>query len=396
MQNRPTPQDFAQLLCSPALGANFGRVGGKFVSNMLVGIHRTQSVNLTNIAKGLHEGIRLHATHKRLSRNLDDIELAHSLSDALLKLGAARVQADTRLIVHVHELKKKYACKIEYLPHSDNDTSGCFKVCEILASDPASDTYFPLLASVWSEQVPDYQSDADEIKKALRRVLKATSNRGLLYIDDRSIPEELLKSIILEPDFNFIAILNNTDLDVLYGRECISAATLSERADTQYGKIMFKLTPETASVPCLSDLDLFLHVGCVSIRLPMNARRLSLIAIKSKNRLSGESSVPIITSATKLRSRKALMGLVDAFLSMHDVIEVHRALRDSFDPSGFRVLTYHRLQLLMTLLQAVIYYETSTRDEVAIENHQFSTTPHDGALYRTYYHPEQQAGLTGI
>ena len=90
------------------------------------------------------------------------------------------------------------------------------------------------------------------------------------------------------------------------------------------------------------------------------------------------------------------MGLVDAFLSMHDVIEVHRALRDSFDPSGFRVLTYHRLQLLMTLLQAVIYYETSTRDEVAIENHQFSTTPHDGALYRTYYHPEQQAGLTGI
>ena len=83
MQNQPTPQDFAQLLCSPALGANFGRVGGKFVSNMLVGIHRTQSVNLTNIAKGLHEGIRLHATHKRLSRNLDDIELAHSLSDAL-------------------------------------------------------------------------------------------------------------------------------------------------------------------------------------------------------------------------------------------------------------------------------------------------------------------------
>jgi hypothetical protein len=397
MQRKLTPQDFAQLLCSPELGHNLGRVGNKFVSSMLLGIHRTRSVNLTNIARGLNEGIRLHATHKRLSRNLDDLDLSRTLSEALLKLGAASVKADTRLIVHIYELKKKYACKIEYLPSADTDDNSCFKVCEILASDPGSDTYIPLLASVWSEHAPDYQSEVDEVKKALRKVLNATNKRGILYIDDRSISHELLKSIVLEPDFNFIAILNNTDMEVLHGRECVSAVTLAQNANTQYGKIVFKLTPEDTKldVKSLSDLDLFLHVGCVGIRLPTNPRRLSLIAIKSKNRLSGEISAPVITSETKLRSRKALMGLVEAFLSMHDIIEAHRALRDSFEPSGFRVLTYHRLQLLMTLLQAVIHYETLTQEDAPVDYHQFSTKPHDGALYRTYYRPEQPDRLTG-
>ena len=71
-----TPGDFAQFLCSDELGSDLGRVGYKFVRDMLVGIQRTRSVNLTDIAKSLNESIRLHATHKRLSRNLDNPALA--------------------------------------------------------------------------------------------------------------------------------------------------------------------------------------------------------------------------------------------------------------------------------------------------------------------------------
>ena len=71
-----TPDDFARLLCSEDLGGDLGRVGYKFVRDMLIGMQRTRSVNLTDIAKSLNENIRLHATHKRLSRNLDNPALA--------------------------------------------------------------------------------------------------------------------------------------------------------------------------------------------------------------------------------------------------------------------------------------------------------------------------------
>jgi len=82
------------------------------------------------------------------------------------------------------------------------------------------------------------------------------------------------------------------------------------------------------------------------------------------------------------------MGLVESFLSMHDVIGLHSELRDKFNPAGFRVLTYNRLQLLLTLLQAVICSESSAPGNVAVSDQQYSRQPHDGEMSRTYYRPE--------
>ena len=70
LDKRLNLDDFADLICSDRFGPAFGRVRKKFVKCMLKGIQRKQSVNLTEIAKSLDEGIRLHATQKRLSRNL--------------------------------------------------------------------------------------------------------------------------------------------------------------------------------------------------------------------------------------------------------------------------------------------------------------------------------------
>jgi hypothetical protein len=84
------------------------------------------------------------------------------------------------------------------------------------------------------------------------------------------------------------------------------------------------------------------------------------------------------------------MGLVESFLRIQDVLTTHQSLRDSFDPSSFRVLTYNRLQLLMTLLQGVIHYEVRMAGNVSISDRQFSAKPHDGGVNRTYMLPGQQ------
>ncbi|MGI9262933.1 MAG: hypothetical protein ACR2QR_12895 [Woeseiaceae bacterium] len=389
-----TPEAFAELLCSEQLGPELGRVGSKFVSNMLVGIQRTRSVNLTEVAKGLKENIRLHATHKRLSRNLDDPELAANLSDRLLALGAATVQADTRLIVHLYELNKKYARKVEYLPDAGPDFGAGLKVCEIIAGDPESETDTPLLASVWSKEVPGFVSDVDEVKKALHCVLEATGNKGMMYFDDQSMDGDFLLQIIDEPDFNFITLMSDSQTEVFYRNEARPIQSLIETVETPYGRTMFKLIPEGASgVSKNTDVDLFMHAGALAIKLPNSSRNLRLIALKSKNRFVGEVAAPLITTETNLRSRKALMGLVESFLSMQDVLTAHQSLRDSFDPSSFRVLTYHRLRLLMTLLQGVMHYEVAMSGNATVSDHQFMPKPHDGDVNRTYFLPESKEDL---
>lgn len=390
IENNLTPSGFAKLLCAKDLGPDLGRVGYKFVRDMLVGINRTRSVNLTDIAKGLNENIRLHATHKRLSRNLDNPALAESLSDRLLKLGAARVHNKSRLIVHLYELNKKYARKVEYLPEPGADADAGFKVCEILASNPDSERYTPLHASVWSSRVPGYISDADEIKKALRRVARATGNKGLFYFDDHSINSDVLGPIISEPRFHFIAMLRNSRIEALYHNEVLSLQSLADGMETPYGRTFFKLIPEgAAGITKNTDIDVFLHAGAMPVRLPGCDRNLRMIALKSKNRFVGELATPMLTSVTNLRSRKSLMGLLESWLSMQDVLSTHQSLRDSFDPASFRVLTYDRLQLLMTLLLAVIHYEVSMARNVSVSDHQFSETPHHGDMNRTYILPEQ-------
>jgi hypothetical protein len=269
MNQNLTPDEFAKLLCCEELGSDLGRVGYKFMRDMLVGIHRTRSVNLTDIAKGLDEHIRLHATHKRLSRNLDSPELEASLSDRLLKLGAASVRPDTRLIVHLYELNKKYARKVEYLPEPGLDTDAGFKVCEILASNPESKSYMPLLATVWSDKVPGYISDVEEIKKALHRVRRATDNKGMFFFDDQSMSGDFLLPIIEEPRFKYIVMMRETEIDVLYRNESCSLQSLAESVETPYGRTMFKLIPEgAAGTSKTTDIDLFVHAGALAIKLP--------------------------------------------------------------------------------------------------------------------------------
>ena len=379
--------EFVKRLCTEHFGYDLGRVEYKFVRSMLVGILRTRSVNLTNIAKDLDEHISLHATQKRLSRNLDNPALSASLADRLLKLGAETVRPDTQLIVHVYELNKKYARKVEYLSVPELESGGGFKVCEILASDPDSDTYTPLLTKVWSEKVPGYISDVEEIKKVIHRVLVATGNKGMLYFDDQSLSGDFLTPLMEEPSFNFISMMKDTEIDVLYRKEPCALKTLVERAETPYGRTVFKLVPEGMLDTSKTDLDLFMHVGAMAIKLPDCNRNLSLISLRSKSRLLGENVMPMITSKTNLRSRKALMGLVESFLSVQDVLTSHQSLRDSFEPASFRVLTYSRLQLLMTLLQAAIHYEVSMLGNGAVDGHLFSVKPHDGDLHRTYHMP---------
>ena len=93
--------DFSSLLTGGQLGEPLGKVDQKFVASMLSGIHQSESINLTEISKSLEEKIALHATHKRLSRKLNNPNLANTLSKRLLKLSSQALSHDTQLIVHL-------------------------------------------------------------------------------------------------------------------------------------------------------------------------------------------------------------------------------------------------------------------------------------------------------
>ena len=60
--NPETIRDFFDCIHKDYMDGSVGKVGYKFLADMLDGIQKTRSVNLTTIARGLSESIRLHAT----------------------------------------------------------------------------------------------------------------------------------------------------------------------------------------------------------------------------------------------------------------------------------------------------------------------------------------------
>ena len=382
---------FTDRLCADALAEPLGKVDRKFVQSMLKGISVSRSLNLTEIARGLEENISLHATHKRLSRNLYDEALVENISTRLLRLGSERVGPKTRLIVHVSELHKKFARKIEFLPTAEENSEASFKVCEIIASEPESKTYFPLLTHVWSHEVPGFISDAEEVFNSVRKVLDETANQGIVFIDNRTVSQATCDMIFADRTINYMILAEDRSMPVRVRNDCFSLEQMLDRVETRYGKILYKLVPVGVLGAAQTDLDLFVHAGCSGVKIPSSGRSVNFIALRTKSSILEEHATPFLTTQTDLRSRKALMGLVDSFLSMGDILSMHRALRDSFNPENFRVLSYKRLQLLMTLLEAVIGYEVSVGGDEMLMDQVFAQSPHDGQLQRTYLLPENDA-----
>jgi len=72
-------------------------VASRFVEEAVLGISSSGSVQLTEIDRALEENIDLHATHKRLNRNLADESLEHSIVANVLKLGSKHINKNTLL-----------------------------------------------------------------------------------------------------------------------------------------------------------------------------------------------------------------------------------------------------------------------------------------------------------
>jgi len=382
-------RDFFESLHENHMGNRIGRVGYKFLADMLDGIHQTRSVNLTTIARGLNEKIRLHATHKRLSRNLDDENILNILSNTLLYEGAVAVEADTKLIITMHDLNKKYASKIEYLSELGEEQDSGFRVCEVLAVNHKAESYYPLHASIWSDQIPGFIDDATEVIKVIEKVFEATKNKGMLFLDDLTLPNNVITQIILQSRFNFISMANYFAPEIEFEEEIYSASSLADKLETSFGKMMFKYVPGDPVGSMGTDVDLFVHAGAFPVKLVKTGETLRLITLKNRNRFVGEVSVPILTTAKNLKSRKNLMGLVDSYLSKNDVLLQHRYYREQFDLSGFRVLKFSRLNLLITLVQAVMFYEISSGSYIMKKTPLFSKEPHEGNMNRTYYKPDK-------
>ena len=334
---------------SGELCTQLGKVSCRFVEEAIFGISASGSVRLTEIGRALEEKIDLHATHKRLSRNLADEQLESALEDKLLQLGSKRINQDTLLIVDPSDLQKKYARKMEYIADVRDGSEGIigkgYWLCEVIGCEVGSSEITPLAQKLWSQDAPDFNSENDQIIGLVDKVRQATKGQGIILFDRGGDRRELLVPWTRDNTFRYM-IRQRGDRHLLYKRKAKSGLELANICKTPYATTIVREKDG-------EERAYFIDFGFLPVRLPECPHRpLWLVVVKG----FGDKPLMILTTEAMRRNREALWWVVEAYVTRWRVEDTIRFIKQSYDFEDVRVLTYQRLKNMAVLVLCASYF----------------------------------------
>ena len=349
------------------LAAGLGKVSRRFVGDVLVGMLRSRSVRIWDIAAALDKPVRIHATHKRLSRNLARQELAGTISRNLLSMTARRVKQETPLVTHVYPLQKKYARKMEFLVDAEalpETGYPAYQVCEVVAYDPISGVLMPIAAHLWSRNAPDYVDDSDEILSVLKRVQEATAGRGVFFLDADVgaliLRAESFANSVSRDAFRFVTAVSGR-AELIHEGHLKFVNEIPHLVERPFGVTTYKWIQGVQNVEV--ETAVVCSFGSNEVRLPeVLDKPLTLIVvdwdIPSARRTEREPLV-YLSSEPAVKDREQLAEIVETTFQLPDVVRAIASQKEAFNFSQVRVLTYDRLRVLLGLLHATIYFEVA-------------------------------------
>tara|TARA_E500000331_G_scaffold230002_1_gene220197 strand:- start:1985 stop:3247 length:1263 start_codon:yes stop_codon:yes gene_type:complete len=343
-----------------------GKVDARFVEEAIFGIAESGSVRLTSISRVLGEDIALHATHKRLSRNLAHEAIGQVLSKNLLTFGTQQLMDNSLLLPNCMDVEKKYAEKMDFL--GEIDVTGSrkgYEMCEIVAAKPLQQDFIknvdgeeitfpdrdfvPLNQELWSRNAPDYTGVNQHILKLVSDIRSEAGAQGILVSTRQHDDPELLVPWSRSNVDRFV-IRQRAESRLMYRNTEKSVDELIELCSTPYGSTVFALGVGASE----HETGHFIHFGFLPVRLPeLPERILSLVVVKGL-----DEPIALLTTEPMRRNRGVLQEVVKSYFIAWSVRATSRFMKNDYQFSDIRVLTYQRLKNMATLLSVMTYMDT--------------------------------------
>jgi hypothetical protein len=332
---------------SGELSKGLGLPAQRFVSEMVYGIQASESVLLTEIGRTLEEPIPLRKTQWRLSRNLQRPELEDVVQQNVLRMAAPRIQNDTLLIVDPSDIAKKYAKTMEYLATvrdgSEHDLAKGYWTLHVMGAELGGDTMVPLYQRLWSADAPDFESENEEILRAVDAVQAHAGTRGI-WVYDRGGDRINLFDPLLERGARFL-IRQRGDRHLLCRGQTLLAKEIARTCPCPHRTFVSRI--EGAR-----ERHYELRFGFRRVKLPEREEPLNLLVIRG----FGVEPLMLLTTEPLSNSFKRLWWFVRAYMKRWSIEETIRYVKQCYDLENVRVLNYQGLQNLMPLLLAVMFF----------------------------------------
>jgi len=366
------------------------------IHELLIGMITSRSVLLTEIARKLKIKGTIKHIHKRLDRNLKELELGE-LEEKLIYQNAAAIEEMDLCILDMSDIAKPYASKMEYLGtvhdgSAKKEVSG-FPMMGIVSINPSEKSkQFPVAnyLKIFSRKAPGYMSDNDEIEKAISAI-SANKQQRLTWVIDRGGDSNAIFNMILRQEDNFIIRMDTglssrgIILDSKHEEWNISQLDFSKLSKTTGSHITIekllpcvKYLPEqvklTGKIEKNDEIEkkysfecAFFYVKLPGIEKKFLDRTFGLYIFNDK-----KYKTPIGIISTILPEEKQILAnmkkIIHSYVYRWVIEEYFRFLKQSFDLENIRILTYQRMQNMIKLLFFVstILWKISFKTEYSI------------------------------
>ena len=349
---------------SGKVSAGLPKTAGRLVREVVYGMQSRGSVRLSEIARSLEEPTRMKKVIERLGRQLNRAELREKVRVNLLRLAAKRIDQESLLVVDPTDISKPYASKMQYLARvrdgSDGGIRDGYWCCQVVATRRASREVLPLYQELYSQKAPDFDSENEEILKAIEKVSSETGGEGTWVVDRGGDRKEIIVPLLRWKCRFLIRLRGDRHLVVRRGAKRVEE--IAAQCRLPYRETVIKESQDDEQV-------YHLDFGACLVRFPGFDRPLFLVVVRG----FGEKPLLLLTTMPIKKSRKSLWRVVESYLARWRVEETIRFIKQSYQLEDIRLLTYQRLQNMASLVMttayfACVYLEKSIKLKILVQH----------------------------
>ena len=332
------------LKFSEKVKKNLSRPDFKFTSQMIYGMFKSQSCNLSKIGRALNEDITLKKTIDRLSRNLNEFNQGSVMIENYLKTVKSQINDKTILIVDGSDITKTYTTKMEGISKVRDGSTGEYKLgyhtLGVTALTPERKMPIPVYTKVYTPKEDGFISEDDEVLKGLKFLGKHFSKKNIRAFD-RGYDNNIYYEYLIKNDEKFI-IRAKKNRDVIYKGKRVNILELAKKFKGKYklnfaNKHGFKTECKLSIIPirlvCRPNDDLNLVV-CYGF---------------------GKCPMMLITNL-KSEDKRLSAAVVKVYLMRWRIEEYYRFKKNQFKYEDWRVRSLNSIRNLDLILMIVVGY----------------------------------------
>lgn len=317
------------------------------LKDMVLGVLKSKSVFVNQIAASLREPLKLKDVCKRLSSQYLKEEYAEKVLNSHLENVCGSISKDNFILMDGTDISKKHAKYMEGLEFVKNGDTGEIGLGYNVLNINAINTHkeiTPLYSKAYSYQMGALSSN-NEIKKAVREVQKHLNDKGC-WVFDRGADNGILKDFFIsECSQIIIRLKRNTKL--FHKDQAYKASQLA-------GKISFQVAQTVTKTKKNKPVLRHYELGAIPINYTIKGVIQSLWLVVSRDRNHGGLCYLLVKSKLNTAIEVAKWAF-NGYGLRWKIEEYHRHIKQQYRVEQVQLKTFNGLQSMLAVLTVAMY-----------------------------------------